>query len=106
MVRPGQKLPKKSKAASIKLTLAAVGLDAYELLRSVARSLVHNKERRDAGGAPLREVGTPKCSAADFTNLFEFVLHQLLIYSPDAAYYVLVVTLVPLNSPTIQLTDA
>jgi hypothetical protein len=28
-----EKRPKKSKAASIKLTLAAVGLDAYELLR-------------------------------------------------------------------------
>jgi hypothetical protein len=28
-----EKQPKKSKAASIKLTLAAVGLDAYELLR-------------------------------------------------------------------------
>ena len=57
--------PIKSKAASIKLTLAAVGFDAEELLRSCARGLVHNKRRRDAKRANLLEVVAPslECDA-------------------------------------------
>jgi hypothetical protein len=60
------KQPKKSKAASIKLTLAAVGLDAYELLGSGASSFVHNEERVEATRAHLLEVGAPKRTADDF----------------------------------------
>jgi hypothetical protein len=67
MFRPGLKAAQKSKAASIKLTLAAVGLDAYLLLRSCASSWVHNKERLDAGRAHLLELRAPK-RAADNIN--------------------------------------
>jgi hypothetical protein len=63
-----EKQPKKSKAASIKLTLAAVGLDACELLRSCTSSLVHNGERRDAKRAHLLEVGAPKRAADDINR--------------------------------------
>jgi hypothetical protein len=51
-----KKQSKKSKAASIKLTLAAVGLDADNLLRSCTSSFVHNKERHNAYRADLLEV--------------------------------------------------
>jgi hypothetical protein len=72
---------KKSKAASIKLTLAAVVLDADKLLRSGARGLVHNKRRRDGNRANLLEVITPKrrC-AADYVCLqfVEYGLHKTL----------------------------
>jgi hypothetical protein len=57
------KRPKKSKAASIKLTLAAVGLDADELLRSGTSSFVHDEERSHASRAHLLEVGAPKRAA-------------------------------------------
>jgi len=48
------------------LTLAAVGLDAYELLGSGASSFVHNEERVEATRAHLLEVGAPKRAADDF----------------------------------------
>lgn len=61
---------KTSKAASIKLTLAAVGLDADELLRSCASGRVHNEERRDANRAHLLEVRAPLlgCAADDINR--------------------------------------
>jgi hypothetical protein len=62
-----KKRPKKSKAASIKLTLAAVGLDAYELLRSCTSGFVHNKERRVDRAHPL-EVGAPGRAADDINR--------------------------------------
>jgi hypothetical protein len=54
-----KKRPKKSKAASIKLTLAAIGLDAIELLRSCTSGFVHNEKRREANRAHLLEVRAP-----------------------------------------------
>jgi hypothetical protein len=65
MFRLGLKAAQKTKATSINLTLAAVGLDAYELLRSRTSSLVHNGERRDANRAHLLEVVAPKRAADD-----------------------------------------
>jgi hypothetical protein len=65
---PGLRPPKKSKAASINLTLAAVELDAEELLRSYAGSFDH-EERRDTILAKLLEVRAPGLGrAADDIN--------------------------------------
>jgi hypothetical protein len=82
MFRTGLKAAQKSKAASIKLTLAAVGLDAYELLGSCTSSLVHNKERLEASRTDLLEVGAPKRHADGFNRLFVVFLHHQ-ICSPD-----------------------
>jgi hypothetical protein len=68
MFRPGFETAQKSKAASINLTLAAVELDAEDLLRSCASSFVHDEERRDANQAHLLEVGAPKRAADDINR--------------------------------------
>jgi hypothetical protein len=63
MFLPGLKRPKNSKAASIKLTLAAVELDADELLGPGTSSFVHDEERGESSRAHLLEVGAPKRAA-------------------------------------------
>jgi hypothetical protein len=74
MFRPGFETAQKSKAASINLTLAAVELDAEELLRSCASSFVHGEGRRDANRANLLEARAPRSQrAADGINRQLFV---------------------------------
>jgi hypothetical protein len=61
--------PKNQKPPASNLTLAAVGLDAYELLRSCTSSFVHDKERR-VNRAHLLQEGAPGRAADDINRWF------------------------------------
>jgi len=70
----------KSKAASIKLTLAAVTLDADILLRPCTNGLIHDRSRRKAGRARLRERAPLLVGVDDQIKHFFVVcaVHQIL----------------------------
>jgi hypothetical protein len=85
LFRPGFETAPKIKAASIKVTLAAVVLDAENYSRSCASVLLHDGEQRDVNRL---EAAAPRarCARDDINSYIVInVLHE--IFSADESIY-------------------